>query len=677
MTPFSSLRARFTVAPALVVLAVLASCAPASGAVAHIGAGADGSFTRSGRVDTAVPPARLLVQRRPERRAYLRFDLPRRAGTVIRARLMLYAWSPGSALSVHTLRSDGPWGERAVPRRTTLRLGASVATVQAIRRRTWVAVDVTRAARNAGRLDIALTTAGARPVRFGSRETRMAPRLEVLTTDATDVRDPTEVSGAAVTDTAAATSPGMSPPAVGPSLPPAVLPPSDTRPPSAPASLSVLRATVSGLDLAWPAASDDVGVTGYRYYVDGGYAGTTSGTAATVGGLACGVTYEVSVDAEDAVGNRSARRTTLGSTRPCPPAPASVFVAPGGDDRGPCTRQEPCATLDRGHRAASPGQVVELAGGEYPGQRMTDGSRGGEAAVTFRPAPGETVVLAELEIEDAAAVTIQDLTIAGTIWVNNPDPDIVGSRDITFESVRATTFRFAGRLQRITVRGGVYGGAVDDQPQIKKYDFGAPDAASPRDVLIDGVTFRDFRASGRGVHTECLQLLHGSVITVRNSRFDRCDGTGAIGVTDGPVDRLTLENNFLGRAGNAYFAIQLTKNSSNVVVRNNSMSKGMIFSDQETGGPWTFEGNYMPFHASLCTAGATHVRNVYAGGACSATDLAVDALEFVDVDAFDLHLAPGSAAIDRGSPASFPPADIDGDARPMGAGPDAGADEAG
>ena len=41
----------------------------------------------------------------------------------------------------------------------------------------------------------------------------------------------------------------------------------------------------------------------------------------------------------------------------------------------------------------------------------------------------------------------------------------------------------------------------------------------------------------------------------------------------------------------------------------------------------------------------------------------------------DLHLKPGSAAIDSGDPASYPARDIDGNARPGGAAPDAGADE--
>lgn len=657
---------RALAAGAALCAAALGLCGSASGASTTFRATADGYVSPARPVVSHGRASRLRVQTRPARHAYLRFPVTRPAGPVTRARLWLYAWSSGDGLRVHTLRGGQHWDERRVRSPGSPRLGALVGAARSVRRRHWVVVDVTGAVRANGARHLAVTAVGARPMLLGSRETRMAPRLEVVTAA---VPQPPPARGHQMLDAPVLPGPVTPPAATGP-------PQSDTRSPTAPASLSVTRATGSAIDLSWPAATDDVGVTGYRYYLDGVPAGSTDTTTTTITGLACGATYELSVDAADAAGNRSERRTTLAATRACPPVPASVFVAPGGDDGGACTKQAPCLTFDRGYRAARSGEVVEIAGGRYPQQRMTaDDTKGGADAVTVRPATGEAVVVADLEIDGASAVTFRDLTIADTIWVTNADPDVLGSHDVTFDSVTAQTFRFAGRIARIAVRGGTYGATVDGQPQVKKYDFADADDASPQGVLIDGATFRDFRASRQGVHTECLQLLHASVVTVRNSRFDRCDGTGAIGVTNGPVDQLTIENNFLGKAGDAYFAVQLTKNTSNVVVRNNSMSKGMIFSDQETGGPWLFEGNYMPFNASLCTAGATHLHNVYAGGACSSTDLEVDALQFVDAEGFDLHLAPGSAAIDRGNPASFPPADIDGDSRPMGGAPDAGADE--
>jgi hypothetical protein len=67
---------------------------------------------------------------------------------------------------------------------------------------------------------------------------------------------------------------------------------------------------------------------------------------------------------------------------------------------------------------------------------------------------------------------------------------------------------------------------------------------------------------------------------------------------------------------------------------------------------------------------------VWDGAACSLTDINAPS-GFVDVATSDLHLLPGSAAIDAGDPLDFPAQDIDGRARPAGLLPDAGAVEAG
>jgi hypothetical protein len=69
--------------------------------------------------------------------------------------------------------------------------------------------------------------------------------------------------------------------------------------------------------------------------------------------------------------------------------------------------------------------------------------------------------------------------------------------------------------------------------------------------------------------------------------------------------------------------------------------------------------------------------NVWSDASCSATDLKTPNLGFVEATpgAFDLHLRATSAAVDRGDPSSYPAGDIDGESRPLGAAPDAGADE--
>jgi hypothetical protein len=91
----------------------------------------------------------------------------------------------------------------------------------------------------------------------------------------------------------------------------------DTSPPSAPGGLAVAAATRTSISVGWSGATDNVGVTGYRVYLNEAAAGDTQQTAYTFASLACGRTYSIGVDAVDAVGNRSSRATLTASTLPC------------------------------------------------------------------------------------------------------------------------------------------------------------------------------------------------------------------------------------------------------------------------------------------------------------------------------------------------------------------------
>ncbi|MEE4544145.1 discoidin domain-containing protein [Streptomyces sp. V4-01] len=83
----------------------------------------------------------------------------------------------------------------------------------------------------------------------------------------------------------------------------------DTTPPTAPANLHATAHTSSSVSLAWNAATDNVGVTGYRVLrVDGStstQAGTATGTSLTVTGLAPSTAYTFDVVALDAAGGVS------------------------------------------------------------------------------------------------------------------------------------------------------------------------------------------------------------------------------------------------------------------------------------------------------------------------------------------------------------------------------------
>jgi fibronectin type 3 domain-containing protein len=95
-------------------------------------------------------------------------------------------------------------------------------------------------------------------------------------------------------------------------------PPADTSPPSTPTGLTAVAVSFNRVDLSWAAASDDTGVTGYTVYRNGqqlvSLGGSTTRYQDTT--VAPSTTYSYTVDAVDAVGNRSARSDAASATTP-------------------------------------------------------------------------------------------------------------------------------------------------------------------------------------------------------------------------------------------------------------------------------------------------------------------------------------------------------------------------
>jgi parallel beta-helix repeat protein len=80
----------------------------------------------------------------------------------------------------------------------------------------------------------------------------------------------------------------------------------DTQAPAAPANLRPVSGTSARIDLAWNAATDNVGVTGYTIIRNGASLGTVSGTTWSDTTVISGTKYSYQVIARDAAGNQSA-----------------------------------------------------------------------------------------------------------------------------------------------------------------------------------------------------------------------------------------------------------------------------------------------------------------------------------------------------------------------------------
>lgn len=87
--------------------------------------------------------------------------------------------------------------------------------------------------------------------------------------------------------------------------------PSDTQPPTVPTGLTSPSQTASTVALSWTAASDNVGVAGYKVFRNGSFVANANSTSFTVTGLSANTTYGFSVSAYDAAGNESAQSASL------------------------------------------------------------------------------------------------------------------------------------------------------------------------------------------------------------------------------------------------------------------------------------------------------------------------------------------------------------------------------
>lgn len=348
------------------------------------------------------------------------------------------------------------------------------------------------------------------------------------------------------------------------------------------------------------------------------------------------------------------------------PAPASVFLSPNGSDRNPCTRSAPCLSFDRAYRVADPGEIVEVAGGEYSRQRLErDDSKRALQDVVFRPAAGARVRTGNIEVY-GSHLEIRSMSVGG--WYAKAE-----ANDVTFRNVR-TSDLFVNSAKNIRVIGGSVGPGVNYDSQIG----GSP---APENILIQGVRFHDWTRTDDS-HVECLQFGSGINVTIRNSRFENCATHDVFVRSWGrgyALRNWVVENNVFDTTTDGYYSFKVKgdlneSECGNFLVRYNSTTQAMHA--QDCPGGITYIGNLGP--AQSCYG--TFASNVwYGSGArrCGGSDRTVGNPRFVDAGALNLQLQHNSPAIDRGDAKRFPARDIRGKRRPVGRGPDAGAFENG
>ena len=363
----------------------------------------------------------------------------------------------------------------------------------------------------------------------------------------------------------------------------------------------------------------------------------------------------------------------LAAGEPPPDPPAEIFVSPGGSDGGVCTREAPCASFDRAYRVAQPGQVVEVAAGTYPAQTITsDPSKLVDEDVILRPAPGAQVTITGALIVEASHIELRSF-MAG-FWKSRL------ASDQTFRNLDVGLFFIHGS-NGVTVSGGDVGPYDNDDSQIASLQ-----GRVPTDIVIEYVFFHDARKTDPSAHTECLQIGSGIRVTIRGNRFDRCSdhdifirSWGNANKSPHPLQDFTIENNFFGKVVRGYYSLRLSATTGwpceRFVVRNNSALTNM-YSTCEARDV-RFIANLQPSKTrQACEdGGGVWDYNVYGEGEACGTHDTIAPLGYTDPDTLDLHLSPGSAALGHAPPEGVAATDIDGQRRPRGDRPDAGADE--
>jgi hypothetical protein len=318
-------------------------------------------------------------------------------------------------------------------------------------------------------------------------------------------------------------------------------------------------------------------------------------------------------------------------------APANYFVSPQGSDAGRCRKAHPCASFQRAFRLARPGQIVEVAGGSYPPQRVA-GDKGSSRDVVVRAAAGAHVSVGDpggdcprgLDVW-ASHVTFNGLDRVGDVCLVGEAEGGAPQSDVTLRTVRATSI-VIDSIRHVRILGGAYGGRPG-APTHHNSRVQKAAASMPSDIVIDGASFGHYACSpdDAGCHIECLIVGAARNLTIRNSHFSSCPIMDIFLETfNGPISGVTIDGNVLddateplGGPGSGRPAVLFKGNSrfTRVRVRNNSV--GGPIDVQQPGDPADFHvaRNVGAANGEGCHPRVSYVDNMWTKGQrCGPTD---------------------------------------------------------
>ncbi|HEX5593980.1 MAG TPA: hypothetical protein VFX35_11605 [Solirubrobacterales bacterium] len=374
-----------------------------------------------------------------------------------------------------------------------------------------------------------------------------------------------------------------------------------------------------------------------------------------------------------------------------PDVPATRFVATDGSDSGDCVAGSPCRTFNRAYEVAQPGEVVDVAGGTYPEQRIeNDADKTSTEDVYFRPAAGSFVDVDGNIEAYGSHVTFMAMRARDT---NIPYDGPADVSDVTFWGMDGRNFTIDSGRQ-VSVIGGDYGPASDCGGSYGGSNNGIRmnrPGVMPTDILIWGVDIHDIQSYDLDAcHIECLIVGAVKNLTVRGSAFWNCSIFDIfLQPFNGTISGVTLENNWFATPTdpnghpNSGRAVEFSGGGPwrDVLIRHNSVNTAINLNDGAPDPQYenvSVVGNVAE-RAVACYKGVSYRYNVwFGGGVCDQTDVAVSAPPFANASDhadLDYHLTGGPAVDLVPNSASNLADDFDNEARPKGSARDAGSDE--
>ena len=372
---------------------------------------------------------------------------------------------------------------------------------------------------------------------------------------------------------------------------------------------------------------------------------------------------------------------------------ADLYVSPTGSDAGKCSASAPCLTFDRAYHLAQLGQTVEVAAGTYGAQTINPPGKSGTGFVLFRPAPGAKVTTGEVRTISVNRIEFRDFS-AADFYITSDSDGNNPSDSITLRGI-STTEWFIRSSNNIRVIGGESGYSQRaDADTIGAY---GDSSVAPRNILVDGTVIRDQqRTLCPGCHSDGIFVQSVDGLVIRNTRFYNVD---ILPLYFSRINNMVtsknvlVENNFIDHPNpEGYYPIEFTWEGKgqdapfeNITIRFNSLGGSINFPPDPgwcVPGTCRVIGNTGPMSQGQCVPGVVYSYNVWQGADCGPTDRNAASLGFVGgtnwatSGRFDFNLTAGAPQLGYvPSSAGGPATDIAGDARPLRAARDAGADQ--